>query len=110
MDNNNLFVCEHFLPIFETQKLANFYGLSGGLQAVQVGDKDNIKTLMIVAERDYKIKVSFSNPGEIILKMDEVIELPFERIFWHVIVGEKVGWIVWKRDCVKQIKQEKVQE
>lgn len=103
ISNDNLFVSDQHLPVFETQKLADFFGTRGGLQATLSSDKDLIKTLLKVAAKEYKIKVFFSNPGDIILKIEEVIVKSSENIFWHVVIGDKFGWIVWKRDYIKRV-------
>lgn len=88
----NLYVCDDFyFFIYETQEKAK------EVRTHQRSIDDTLVSVQELAmwrETGLGSKVMFSTPGEPILFLEKGKTTDYGEECWHVLIGEKIGWIV----------------
>lgn len=88
IQNNTFFVCEdYYLFLFETENGARDADLLGYFPDKKLIEK-GLSNSVAWWSTELKEKVTRANPGELVYLLDRIDK------WWHVIIGERIGWII----------------
>ena len=100
MTNNPFYVCEkYYLLIYETKEDAS--PPNPGFSAIS---DHNRKYMSNIFSKELMSTVACSIPGEPIFVVEK------EDKYWHVIIGERIGWIIVEDEAeLKNLKGRRIE-
>ena len=100
---NHFYTYHTHLLVFESKKAAEKHVLATEgaefewMRGLLYASHKNLQTAKRSAHMwtiELKSKVTYTTPNEPILLLSYITPESFDGDYWHVIVGERVGWII----------------